>query len=129
MKIFCVPLSLSHTLPLSLSHTLPLSLSHTLPLALRSHETGWPCVRGTFLSRPDSAGIWEAQSIEAAHPDQRRQQQLQQQAGPHGAGQGEVQTPEDVALIDPVAGLIQMEVRSWRRSRRRSKGGSLRSPF
>lgn len=56
-------------------------------------------MRGTYLARPNAAGIWEVQPIEPAGP-----------SPPVAPGMEEAQTPEDVAAVDPMAGLMQMQV-------------------
>jgi hypothetical protein len=74
--------------------------------------TGWPCIWNTYLSRPDALGIWEAQHVEANAT-----------ATPNLPGEDE-KTPEDVAAIDPVAGLFQMQVRKkleWEEPNRKGR--------
>lgn len=67
---------------------------------------GWPALHSQPLARPHPGGTWEAQSVEA----------VQQQGPPRppvGPGEDEEATPEDVVAADPVAGLLQMQVRLW----------------
>ncbi|GAX82221.1 hypothetical protein CEUSTIGMA_g9649.t1 [Chlamydomonas eustigma] len=63
-------------------------------------RTGWPCVRGSYLSRPNAAGVWESQSLQPVAPT----------TPTVAPGMEEPQTPEDVAAVDPVAGLMQMQL-------------------
>ena len=76
----------------------PLVLAANLYISL-PYSAGWPGIRGTYLARPNAAGIWEAQPIEPSGP-----------SPPVAPGMEEAQTPEDVAGVDPLAGLMQMQV-------------------
>lgn len=71
---------------------------------------GWPAVRLQSLVRPHAAGTWEVQGVEAGDtkPGDLPPLSTLGQGGP--GGEGEDATPEDVALVDPLAGLLQMQL-------------------
>ncbi|KAG1667644.1 hypothetical protein FOA52_004671 [Chlamydomonas sp. UWO 241] len=60
--------------------------------------TGWPSARATYLFRPSASGIWEGQPPEQPPP-----------RPPQPGEDQEPTSPEDVAAVDPVAGLLQMD--------------------
>lgn len=62
--------------------------------------TGWPAAAYGYLHRPSASAPWEAHA--PAPP------QLPASGPGPGPGEEGPDLPEDVALVDPLAGLLQM---------------------
>lgn len=64
----------------------------------------WPAVRTGYLARPHAAATWEGAPVSYENPGAVVSGMVPQGGGPDD------ETPEDVATIDPLAGLLQMHV-------------------
>ncbi|MEW5303401.1 MAG: hypothetical protein WDW36_006098 [Sanguina aurantia] len=64
----------------------------------------WPAVRTGYLARPHAAATWEGAPVSYENPGAVASGMVPQGGGPDD------ETPEDVATIDPLAGLLQMHV-------------------